>query len=84
MCLKKDIFVSECSEDMCLVKNGSNMYLGDDGAKESVIICEGIYLSRKNNRTQACFWSPKGAGLWRSPCDTDTGNERSVRGLAFY
>ncbi len=29
------IFVSECSEDMCLVKNGSNMYLGDDGAKRT-------------------------------------------------
>ncbi len=36
MCLKNDIFVSECSEDMCFVKNGSSMYLGDDGAKELV------------------------------------------------
>ncbi len=39
-CLKNDILVSECSEDMCLVKNGSNMYLGNDGEKKLVIICD--------------------------------------------
>ncbi len=31
VCLKNAIFVSEGSEDMCLVKNGSSMCLGDDG-----------------------------------------------------
>ncbi len=76
--------MTECSEDMCLVKNGSNMYLGDDGAKELVIICDHVHFSHKNEWTKDCFWSPKGAGPWRNPCDTDTGNERSVRGLAFY
>ncbi len=42
MCLKNAILVSE---DMCLVKNWSNMYLGDDGAKELVIICDHVYFS---------------------------------------
>ncbi len=64
MCLKKAIFVSECSEDLRLVKNESNMYLGDDGGKELVIICNHIHFSLKNEWTQNCFLSPKGAGLW--------------------
>ncbi len=35
-CLKNAIFVSECSEDMCLVKNGSSVYLDDDGVKKMI------------------------------------------------
>ncbi len=34
------------------VKNGSNMYLGDDGVKELVIICDHVH---KNEWTQDCF-----------------------------
>ncbi len=83
VCLKNAIFVSECSEDM-LVKNKSTMYLGDNGVKELAIICDHSHFSLKNEWTQDGFLSPKGAGLWQKPCDTDTGNERSVRGLAFY
>ncbi len=83
MSLKYDIFVSECSEDVS-VKNGSKMYLGEDGMKESVIICDHVHFSRKNEWTQDCFLSPKGAGPGEKPCDTDTGNERSVRRLTFY
>ncbi len=52
-------FVSECSEDMCPVKNGPNMYLGDDEAKELVIICDHVHFSGKNEWTKD---SPKGAG----------------------
>ncbi len=37
-----------------------SMYLGDDGAKELVIICD---FSRKNERTQNCFLSLKGVEL---------------------
>ncbi len=36
-------FVSECSED------GSNKYLGDNGAKELVIIGNHIHFSDKND-----------------------------------
>ncbi len=64
------------------VKSGSNKYLGDDGAKELVIIYDHVHFSCKNKWTKDCFLSPKGAGPWRNPCDTDTGNERSVRVLA--
>ncbi len=42
------IFVSECSEHMCLVKNGSNMYLSDDGVKELVIIYDYVHFFCKN------------------------------------
>ncbi len=70
--------MSECSEDMCLVKNGSSMYLGDNGAKELVIICDHVYFFHKNEWTRDCFLSPKGAGPWWNPCDTDTGNERET------
>ncbi len=83
MCLKNAIFVSSCSEDICLVKNGSNTYLGDDGSQELVIICDHILFSRKNKWPLDCFLSPKDAGPWRNPCDTDTGNECSVRGLTL-
>ncbi len=75
--------MSECSEDVCLVKNGSNTYLGDAGAKELVIICDHGHFSHKNERSRDCFLFPKGAELWQNPCDTDTGNESSVRGLVF-
>ncbi len=70
---------SECSEDRCFVKNGSNMYLGVDGVKELVIICDHAHFSCKNEWTQDCFLSSKGAGPWQNPCDTDTGNERSMK-----
>ncbi len=46
--------VLECSEDMCLAKDESNMYLGDDGAKELVIICDQVHFSHKNEWTQGC------------------------------
>ncbi len=59
LCLKNAIFVSECSEDMCLEKNRFNMYLGDDRAKELVIICDQVHFSRKNEWTQDSFLSPK-------------------------
>ncbi len=62
MCLRNAIFVSECSEDMCLVKNGSNIYLSDDGLKELVINCDHVYFSHENEWTQGCFYSPKEAG----------------------
>ncbi len=56
ICLSENvILVSECLEDVCFVKNGSNMYLGDDGTKELVIICDHIHLSHKNERSQDCF-----------------------------
>ncbi len=55
MCLKNAIFGSECSEDTCLVKKGSNMYVGDDEAKESVIICDHVHFSPKNEWTQDCL-----------------------------
>ncbi len=43
-------------------KNGSSMYLADDGAKDLVIICDYVYFSHKNERTQDCFLSPKRGG----------------------
>ncbi len=33
----------------------SSVYLGDDGAKELVIIYDHLYFSRKNELTQDCF-----------------------------
>ncbi len=57
---------------MCLVKNGSNMYLGGNEAKELVTICDHIHFSCKNV-SQAV--APKGAGPWQNPSDTDTGNK---------
>ncbi len=55
MCLKNVIFVSECSKEMCLVKNGSSMYVGDDGTKELVIICDHVHFSRKSEWTNDCL-----------------------------
>ncbi len=50
------IFVSECLEDACLVKkNGSILYLGNDGVKELVIICDYVHFFCKNEWTQDCF-----------------------------
>ncbi len=74
--LKNVIFVSEWSEDTCLVKNGSNMYLGDDGEKELVIICDHVYFFHRNEWT-------KDGGAWQNQRDTDTGNEWPVRCLTF-
>ncbi len=64
VCLQNAILVSECSEDMCPVKNGSNIYLGDNGVKDLVIICDHIHFSHRNEWTQDCLWSPEGAGPW--------------------
>ncbi len=46
--------MSECLEDTCLVKNGSHIYVGDDGVKELVIICDHVYFSRKSEWTRDC------------------------------
>ncbi len=62
MCLKNTIFVSECLEDVCLVTNESNMYLGDDEAKELVIICDHVHFSHKSEWTQTAFSLLKGQG----------------------
>ncbi len=59
------ICMSECSEDMCLVKNGSNMYLADDGVKELVIICDHIHFSHKNEiglTTASCLLKGRSQG----------------------
>lgn len=37
--------MSDCSEDVGVVKNGSNVYFGDYGTKESVIICVHVHFS---------------------------------------
>ncbi len=44
------------------VKNGSNMYVSDDGVEELVIICDHVHFSHKNKWTQDCFLTPKGRG----------------------
>ncbi len=62
--------MSELSGEISLVKNGSNMYFGDNRLKRLVIICDHVYFFHKNEKTQGCFLSPKG--------DTDTGNACSV------
>ncbi len=31
------------------------MYIGDDGAKELVVICDHVHFSHKNEWTQDCF-----------------------------
>ncbi len=46
--IKSPDFISECLEDMRLMKNGSKMYLCDDEAKELVIICGHVHFFRKN------------------------------------
>ncbi len=60
------------------------MYFGENRSKELVMICDHVHFSHNNEWTQDCFLFPKGAGRWRNPCDIDTGNEWSVRGLASY
>ncbi len=55
MCLKNDIFVSEVFRRYVSVKNASSMYLGDDGVKELVLICDHIHFSHKNEWTQDCY-----------------------------
>ncbi len=60
-------FVSECSEGMCLEKNVFKMYLADDGAKDSVIFCDHVHFSHRNEWTKNCFLCPKEVGLWRNP-----------------
>ncbi len=40
--------MSECSEDLCLVKNGSNMYFGDEWTKELITVCDHVHFSRKS------------------------------------
>ncbi len=55
MCLKSDTFVSECSEVTCLVKNESSMYVGGDGAKELVLICDHVHFSSENEWTKDCL-----------------------------
>ncbi len=61
-------------------------------------ICILVMMRRKNwSQSVIMFISPirmnglktascliKGRGRGKNPCDTDTGNERSVSGLAFY
>ncbi len=58
------IFVSECSEDICLMKNGSNMYLVDNRVKELVIIYDHVHSSHKDEWIQDHFLYPEGAGPW--------------------
>ncbi len=38
------------------------MYPGEDGATESVIICDHVHFSHKDEWPQDCFLCPKGAG----------------------
>ncbi len=59
---KCHFFVSECLEDMCLVKNGSNMYLGDVGAKELIIICDHVNFSVRMNGLKTVSSLLKGRG----------------------
>ncbi len=61
---EKTHFYIQMFERYVSVKNGSNMYLGDDGAKELVIISDHIHFFHINEWTQGCFLSPKGAGPW--------------------
>lgn len=46
------MLVSECSEDMWLLKNGSNIYLSDYRMKETVIICAHIHISYWSESTK--------------------------------
>ncbi len=38
------------------------MYLGDDGMKELVIICDHIHFSHKNEWTASCLLKGRGHG----------------------
>ncbi len=48
------------------------------------VICDHVHFSHENEWTQDCSLSPKRAGPWQNPSDTDTGNECSVGGLGSY
>ncbi len=64
-CVSKEMpFLNQNVQKICLVKNDSSMYPGDNGAKELVVICDHVYFFHKNEWTQNCFLSPKGAGPW--------------------
>ncbi len=54
VCLKNAFFVSECSDDMCLAKNGSNLNLRDNGVKG---ISHNLWsrFSHKIEWTKDCF-----------------------------
>ncbi len=81
---KNAIFLSECSDDMCLVKNWFSLYLGNDGVKELVIICDHVHFSLRINGLKTASCLLKGRGRGKKPCDTDTGDGQSVKGLTFY
>lgn len=49
LCVCKMLFNHQCSEDMRLVRNWSNIYLGDYGTKESVIIWTHVHFSQGQN-----------------------------------
>lgn len=70
ICLsEKAILMSECLEDLCLVKSGSSIYFGDYGTKELIIICTYFHFSHCNGWNRNYCSSPKEAGQWRHPCD---------------
>ncbi len=55
-------FLCQNVQKICVLgENGSNIYLGDNEAKELLIICDHFHFSSKNEWTQDCFLSPKGA-----------------------
>ncbi len=44
--------MSECLIDMCLAKIVTNLYPGDDEAKDLVLICDHVHFSHKNKWTK--------------------------------
>ncbi len=44
------------------LKNGSNLYLGDDRVKELVIICNHVHFPHKNKGTASSFLKGRGRG----------------------
>ncbi len=68
MCLKNAIFVSKCLKDMCLVRNGTNSYLGDDWPKK-------LFMDSR---------LPPVSESASAVVRTDTGNEQAVGGLGSY
>ncbi len=67
--------MSECLVGLCLVKNGSNVYLGDDGVKELVRICDHVHSPIRRNRVKTASYLLKGQDSAENPCDADTGND---------
>ncbi len=59
------------------------MYLGDNGAKELVTICDHVHFSHRMNGLQTASSPLKGRGCGETH-DTDMGNECSVGGLTSY